>query len=247
MLRRTFLHLPGVGETTELRWWRNGLRNWTDALAATTRADQQAELHASLDAWAKGEWDYFDRRIGNVHKWRAWQEFRKSALCVDIETDGGYGPESITMIGAYDGQTVRTFVADENLQEAADYLERFPLLVTYNGVFFDLPLIRQRFTHRLRNHLHLDLRFPLHRLGYRGGLKPIEKAMGLMRSSETDGLTGWDAVRLWRESCAGSTEAMQLLRTYNAEDARNLWPLAERVFAMMSLLLEKRFSENCRT
>ncbi len=244
MLRRTFLHLPGVGEATELRWWRNGVRDWSDALAAARRADQQDELRATLAAWAHGDWAYFDRVIGNVHKWRAWPNLRKSALCVDIETDGGYGPESITMIGTYDGQTARTFTADENLQDAADHLEGFPLLVTYNGVFFDMPLIRQRFTHRLRNHLHLDLRFPLHRLGYRGGLKQIEKALNLARPPETDGLTGWDAVRLWRESRAGSSEALRLLKAYNAEDARNLWPLAEHVFAMMSLLTEKRFHEN---
>ena len=246
MLRSTFLHLPGVGEATELRWWRNGVRNWTDALSHTDRPDQRAELQASLHAWERGDWAYFDRVIGHAHKWRVWADLRGSAVCVDIETDGGAGPESITMIGAFDGQHVRTFTADENLQDAADYLEQFALLVSYNGVFFDLPLIRARFSHRLRNHVHWDLRFPLHRLGLRGGLKRIEKALQISRAPETEGLDGWDAVRLWREWRQGALPARRLLEAYNAEDARNLWPLAEYAFDRMSLQLEMKRRENCR-
>ena len=234
MLRRTFLHLPGVGESTERRWWQRGLRDWTVALAAPCREDQRDALLASVTALREENWAYFERSIANVHKWRAWSELADRALFVDIETNGGYGPQSITVIGTYDGSAVRHFVAGENLQEAADHLESYPLLVTFNGLFFDMPLIRQRFTHRLSNHLHLDLRFPLHRLGLKGGLKRIEHQLGLARSEATDGLGGWDAVRLWREWERGSREALELLLEYNAEDVRNLRPLAMHVAEQMT-------------
>lgn len=233
MLRQTFLHLPGVGEATERRWWQQGRTDWLSALAAPCRDDQRQTLEKSLAAFERGDWSYFDQALSNVYKWRAWDDFRDRTLFVDIETDGGYGPQSITVIGTYDGRTVRSFVMDENLQDAADYLEQFPLLVSFNGVFFDLPLIRQRFTHRLQNYLHLDLRFPLHRLGFKGGLKRIEQQVELQRSEATTGLDGWDAVRLWREWQYGSSEARELLLAYNAEDVRNLLPLAEMVYNRM--------------
>lgn len=231
MLRRTFLHLPGVGEATERRWWARGWLDWQDALQGDCSPAQAAALARSIEAFEQGQWRWFERMLGAAHKWRAWGELKHRAVFVDVETDGGYGPESITIVGAFDGREVRAFVADENLQEAADYLENFSLLVTYNGARFDLPLLRSRFTHRLQNFIHLDLRYPLHRLGLRGGLKKIEALFGLERSAETKGLNGWDAVRLWREWREGSEDARRVLLSYNAEDVRHLQPLAEWVYA----------------
>jgi len=234
VLRNTFLHLPGVGEATERRWWRQGRTDWSAALAAApSREDQRRALEDSLAAHAAGNWSFFEQALSHAHKWRAWGDLKDRAVFVDIETDGGTEPDSITVIGAFDGHTVHHFVADENMQDAADFLEQFPLLVSYNGALFDLPLLRERFTHRLQNYLQLDLRFPLHRLGHRGGLKQIERQVGLERSAETIGLGGWDAVRLWREWQWGSTEAREVLLAYNAEDVRNLLPLAELVYKQM--------------
>lgn len=230
MLRQTFLHLPGVGEATEKKWWQQGRTDWSSVLAEPCRDDWREILEESQNALESERWSYFDSALGNVHKWRIWDELGDRALFVDIETDGGTDPDSITVIGTFDGRQVRSFVKDENLQDAADYLEQFPLLVSFNGVFFDLPLIRQRFAHRLRNHFHLDLRFPLQRLGLKGGLKSIERQLDIERSDATTGLTGWDAVRLWREWRYGSGAALDLLLEYNAEDVRNLLPLAEWVY-----------------
>lgn len=231
MLRQTFLHLPGVGEATEKKWWQRGCTDWSTLLTESARDDWREILEESETALAAQRWTYFDQALGSVHKWRIWNELGDRALFVDIETDGGTDPDSITVIGTFDGKETRFFVMDENLQEAADFLEEFPLLVSFNGAFFDLPLIRKRFTHRLQNHFHLDLRFPLQRLGLRGGLKSIEQQLGIARSEATTGLNGWDAVRLWREWRRGSTEARELLLEYNAEDVRSLLPLAELTYA----------------
>jgi uncharacterized protein YprB with RNaseH-like and TPR domain len=233
MLRQTFLHLPGVGEATERRWWREGILDWEAALARPCKQAHRIKLEQSVAAFAKQEWRWFDEEIENAHKWRAWGDLADRALCVDIETNGGSGPESITIIGTFDGRETRAFVADENLQDAADYLEGFPLLVTFNGLYFDMPLMRSRFTHRLRNHLHLDLRLPLRQLGLRGGLKRIEIELGIERGVLTRGLGGWDAVRLWREWQAGSREARELLLMYNADDVQSLRTLAEWMHARL--------------
>jgi hypothetical protein len=36
MLKRTFVHLPGVGLKSEAHFWRQGLTAWEDFLAAST-------------------------------------------------------------------------------------------------------------------------------------------------------------------------------------------------------------------
>jgi uncharacterized protein YprB with RNaseH-like and TPR domain len=96
------------------------------------------------------------------------------------------------------------------------------MLVTFFGTGFDLPMLSRRFPDLAFDQLHVDLCHALRRLGYRGGLKKVEVDLGLVRAPETRGLSGWDAVRLWREHRAGSREALELLLAYNREDVLNM-------------------------
>ena len=202
MLRRTFLHLYGVGETTERRWWGRGLRDWTDYLAAAdppgppaARAENRRRITESLDCWERAAWGELNRRLPQISHWRAYGDLGARALYVDIETTGD-GLNEITVIGTYDGTTCKTFVAGRNLDEALREIDQYPLLVTFNGACFDLPIIRGHFRGEPINAFHIDLMYPLRRLGLRGGLKRIEQTLGIARPSELDGLSGWDAVRL---------------------------------------------------
>jgi uncharacterized protein YprB with RNaseH-like and TPR domain len=49
--------------------------------------------------------------------------------------------------------------------------------------------------------------------------------MGIQRSAATAGLSGWDAVRLWREYRRGRRQSLDILLAYNAEDVRNMTDL----------------------
>lgn len=234
MIRQTFLHIPGVGEATERRLWSAGLRTWDDLLASGSRPAWQSLLEESIRRHDRQDWGFFDRHLPSACKWRAYPELRDRVLYVDIETNGGMEPGDLTVLGTFDGRNVRSFIADRDLDAASDYLASFPLWVTYNGALFDVPFIRRRFTYNHFNHIHVDLRYPLHRLGYRGGLKRVEQQAGLRRSEQTRGLDGWDAVRLWRNWQAGHAGALELLLDYNAEDVRNLKPLMELVHREMA-------------
>ncbi len=44
------------------------------------------------------------------------------------------------------------------------------------------------------------------------------------------GFDGWDAVWLWQQAKLGSTEALDLLVTYNRFDTQNLFDLADIVY-----------------
>lgn len=232
-LRTSFVHLQGVGLATERRFHLRGLRTWDDLRADGAGERYARDLEESQRRFEAGDWAWFDRALPADQRWRAFGDFGSRALYVDIETDGGVHEDCITVIGCFDGREAHTFVRGRDLDRGREMIENHPLVVTFNGAAFDLPVIRRRFLYNLFNHVHVDLRFPLRKLGLAGGLKAIERQLGLDRPAEVSGLGGWDAVRLWREWEGGSEESLEILLAYNREDTRNMKPLMEHVYQKM--------------
>jgi uncharacterized protein YprB with RNaseH-like and TPR domain len=137
----------------------------------------------------------------------------------------------VTCIGISDGERVEAFVRGRDLELFPQVLRDVDLLVTYNGASFDLPVLRHAFPEvDFDRFHHIDLRFPLHRLGVRGGLKGAERQLGIERPYELSGVDGFMAVLLWREHRAGSATALDTLLRYCLEDVVNLKPLLALVF-----------------
>jgi uncharacterized protein YprB with RNaseH-like and TPR domain len=241
MLRNTFLHLPGVGPGTERRLWLEGVLTWEDALAHPLpwlgewqRRWLCAGLVESLERLRVEDAAYFHRRLPAGERWRALAEFAHQAVCLDIETTGlAFGPGHITVIGLYDGREYMAFVRGYNLHRFPKVVQRYRLLITYNGLRFDVPFIEAEMGPVLEGLAHLDIMYPLRRLGYRGGLKGVEVLTGLARPSALQGLSGYDAVRLWRLHQRGHRGALPTLIRYNAEDVVSLLPLAVLVYNEM--------------
>lgn len=239
MIERSFIHLPGVGSGTERKLWRSGLCTWHDLLAhagpppgvsAQRWEALRAELRASVAALRDLDHVYFSNRLPTREHWRTFRRFRSRVAYVDIETTGMGAWADITVVGLYDGLRVRTYIHGENLDDLEEDLAGYSLLVTFNGASFDLPYLRRRFPRVPWNHLHVDLRHVLRRLGHKGGLKAIEGACGLRRAPDIARLDGFDAVRLWEEYRRGSEEALELLVRYNTADITNLEALAEMAY-----------------
>ena len=241
MLRNTFLHIPGVGRTTERLLWERGYPDWEALLAnleeaplgTASKADAKDVLERSIASLATGEHQFFAKALGLNDAWRAFPEFRESCVYLDIETDGGYEGESVTMCGLYDGRNFRALIKDDDLHLLPDALSCYSMIVTFFGSGFALPMLQKKFWNLRYDQLHLDLCPTLKRLGIRGGLKRIEKQLGIARGDETDGLTGLDAVKLWREWLGGSAKSLEVLVEYNREDVVNLEKLAEIAYAKM--------------
>ena len=64
------------------------------------------------------------------------------------------------------------------------------MLVTFNGSQFDVPFLRAHFPKARLDQAHIDLRFALASLGYRGGLKVVEQTLGLRRDPAIQGMDG---------------------------------------------------------
>ena len=116
----------------------------------------------------------------------------------------------MTVAGLYDGQNMRQFVQGHNLQEFPRALAEFDLLVTFNGTQFDLPVLRAYFPELVLPPAHVDLRFLMARLGFKGGLKKIEPRFGIHRPKEVTGMDGYMAVLLWQRYQRGDKGALEL-------------------------------------
>ena len=238
MLERTFCHIPGVGGHTERSLWQQGCLSWHDYLASpkkfsiggVKRDFFDLYVRESADMLERGEHEFFAQALGAKEAWRAWPQFRNSCAYLDIETDGGQRGESITMVGLYDGADFNCLIKGEDLDQFPDVISKYSMIVTFFGSGFDVPMLRKAFPAVPFSQIHLDLCFGLKRVGYRGGLKKIEKQLGIARSEETDGLSGFDAIRLWREYQEGSDDSLKTLVEYNREDVVNLERLAEVAF-----------------
>ena len=152
---------------------------------------------------------------------------------LDIETTG-LSPEGaqITVIGIHlidgDKQSFVQLVGDDiSAESLLEALEGVTMIHTYNGSRFDLPFIYASLgvdLERLFN--HYDLMYHCWRCNLFGGLKRVEKMLGIPRKL-TD-ISGWDAVRLWWRYINDYDElALHTLLEYNREDVVNLKTLKE--------------------
>src|SRR5208337_1403149 len=107
------------------------------------------------------------------------------------------------------------------------------LLVSFNGSQFDVPFLRTHFPQARLDQSHIDLRFVLGSLGYKGGLKVVEGQLGLHRDPAIQGVDGFEAVRLWHRYLRGDRKALESLILYNLTDVANLVELAETGVELM--------------
>jgi uncharacterized protein YprB with RNaseH-like and TPR domain len=152
---------------------------------------------------------------------------------LDIETTG-LMPDGceITVIGIHlcRGQEV-DFVqlvgSDVTAAGILEALEGVDVLYTYNGSRFDLPFINARLGLNLEQYFdHRDLMYDCWRNNLRGGLKGVERQLGIKRKLAD--MNGYQAVRLWwRYVDTFDLDALNTLLEYNREDVVNLKTLRD--------------------
>ncbi len=249
MLTSTYIHMPKIGATVEKRIWSSGIRTWDDFL---DRKDELSISRSKMEMILTGiedskerllnrDFGFFAQSLPKAEQWRAFRDFSDKVAYVDIETTG-LSPQSshITVIGIYDGKDAKTYVKGIDLEDAVEELDKHEFLVTFNGSRFDLPFIKREFPQVNFNQLHADLMYPLRRISLTGGLKKIEVELGITRSEDTVGISGFDAVRLWNQYEKGDQDALELLLEYNREDIVNLQTIINKT---LQRFIDNKFSE----
>jgi len=239
MLQNTFIHIQSIGTITEQRLWESGLRDWdafTDDISIPLSGKRKYLLQKGIEESRQYLYQnhpaYFSKLLPSNQCWRLFPEFRNSIVYLDIETTGlDRHFNDITTIALYDRESICTYVQGQNLEDFIEDIQKYKVIVSYNGKSFDIPFIEHYFNIRL-DHANIDLRYVLFSLGFRGGLKGSERQLGTDRGDLSE-IDGFFAVLLWEEyQRTGDQKALNTLLAYNIQDTINLENLMVTAYNM---------------
>lgn len=232
-IENSFVPVRGVGEKTERRLWEAGVTHWDDfepSLVGEVQGENITDfIEQARDRLVAGDAAFFDRAFPSGSRWRLYENFRESACFFDIETTGLDARHSeVTTVSFHRAGETTTLVRGENLTRAAieRELDAADLLVSFNGKRFDVPFLERAFDLDITQP-HLDAMYPCRQLDLTGGLKAIERAVGIER--DRPDISGRDAVRLWHTYERGDEDALATLVSYNRADTVNLKTLMDTV------------------
>jgi uncharacterized protein YprB with RNaseH-like and TPR domain len=225
-IENSFVPVKGVGEKTERKLWQSGITTWhefDESVVGPTKAERITDfITTARDHLNEENSRFFGNTFPSECHWRLYENFSDDTFFLDIETTGlDKWNDDVTMVGLYRGDEMTTLVRGQNLSRRTltEELQGAKLLITFNGEQFDLPILDRAFDIDIEIP-HIDLMYPCRRLNLTGGLKLIERRVGIDR--DRPNLSGEDAVRLWREYERGDDIALDNLITYNQEDVMNL-------------------------
>jgi uncharacterized protein YprB with RNaseH-like and TPR domain len=152
---------------------------------------------------------------------------------IDIETTGlTYSASEITVVGIYicrgkETEFVQFVGKDISADAIMEALEGVEIIYSYNGSRFDLPFIHSQCGINLAERFHhRDLMFDCWGKKLYGGLKGVEKQLGVTR--KLPDMNGLEAVKLWWKYVDSfDLEALNKLCEYNKEDVVNLKTLRD--------------------
>ncbi len=183
MVDSTFQLAAGIGPTRERRLWQSGIARWRDLPESPTGglgANHDRALRAGIEeasaALARGDADALAALLPQGEHWRLFDAFGEDATYLDIETsDDVVGFEGISAIGFLNRDGPRLLLAARDLYHFPELARGWPMLVTFNGLSFDVPILRRAFPEWQPPRCHVDLRHVLARLGLHGGLAALCK------------------------------------------------------------------------
>lgn len=232
MIKNTFLFLPKISVKKEKFLWSIGIKTWDDFLISnelkgiSKRAKKQYDkiILDAKKALLNEDSSFFLDKLPHKENWRLYDYFKEDTIFLDIETSGVYG--YLTIVGLFDGYNTKIMIRDINLD--INYLKnellKYKLIITFNGSSFDLPFLKKRYNELIPKIPNIDLKYLCQKIGLFGGLKNIEKKLGIERKNKiVDNLYKGDPFKLWKIfKATGNKYYLDLLLEYNEEDVINL-------------------------
>lgn len=184
-----------------------------------------------------------------------YRKNRYKAAALDVETVAIDGPISVLSLykkKSKDCAELVQFTQSKDLNKASieQELEGVNVILTFNGLSFDLPKMNQEYPGAIPPSMPVvDLFLFAQAIGFKGGLKDLEKVFGIKRNSDSR-----SAVKkthaLWREfKESGDQKPLAQLLEYAAADVRNLYDLADTLceWADAKMALRKDTSRSNET
>lgn len=236
MIRKSFQLLERIGPGMEQKIWQQGVRDWNEFLkkqkikgiSDRSKAAYDKHLRRASCAIQDGDSTFFN---ACPEPWRLYNLFRDEALYLDIEVTGVNMSDDLLMIGLFDGIEYKCMMFNNmDLRGLSLYMQNFKLLVSFNGSRFDVPFMKKRYPGLLPDIPHIDVEPLCRRRGLTGGLKAVEKSLGIKRSRLVERMYSGDVNLLWRKYRAtGDDYFLKLLIEYNSEDVMNLPDILTKV------------------
>ncbi len=162
-------------------------------------------------------------------------ELHPHCAYLDIETTSlSPSDGDLTVIGLFldcgnDQEFIQLVGEEISTTKLRDIFEKVKVLYTYNGERFDLPYIEAKLGVDLAALCsHHDLMYDCWRRNLYGGLKEVERQLGIERN--LTGIDGFMAVRLWLNyKFYDDEKALLTLLGYNREDVLNLKALRQKL------------------
>jgi len=248
VIRNSFIFLERIGDKLERNIWQQGIHNWNDFLNRRYVKGiskfkklyyNRKVIKTRNNLYCNNSYYFYDI-LSSAETWRLYDYFKEDAVFLDIETTGLSSSSYLTLIGLYDGINTKTMIKGINLdfKKLKEELRKYKLIITFNGARFDLPFLNKRFPDLLPKLPHWDLRHSCKKIGLTGGLKEIEKKIGIKRNRIIEKMYGGDAVLLWRKfQATGDDYYLKLLVEYNEEDVINLKQISEHVYEKLKSCL----------
>ncbi len=240
MIRNSFIFLEGIGKEKEKKIWKSGIKSWDDFIKADRVfgvSQKRKSCYNRKIVEAKSQLydfnsSFFTKILPKSEHWRLYDFFREEAVFLDIEVDGMDNNSDITVVGLFDGISTKTMIRGINLdfKKLKDELRKYKIIVSFNGSVFDIPYIKKRYS-ILPDIPHFDLRFACNKVGLKGGLKEVERTLGIKRNHIVERIYNGDALTLYKMyRGSGDEHYLNLLIEYNEEDVINLKYIAELVY-----------------
>ncbi len=202
MIRNSFIFLDRVGKRKEQQIWEQGIHTWQDFLdspnivgiSSRSKAYHCRQINQASHALYSLDSSFFSKALSLSEQWRLYRFFREEAIFLDIETSGVEKWDDVTVVGLFDGTDTKIMIRGINLDFHAlsRELANYKIIVTFNGSSFDIPFIRKRYPGVIPDIPHVDVRHLCERAGLTGGLKEIEKTLGIKRSRIIERFYGGD-------------------------------------------------------
>jgi len=242
VIQNSFIFLEKVKKGIERNLWKQGIHNWDSflnrknivGLSNSRKKYYDRKILEARKALYNFDSTYFKNILPQSEYYRLYDFFKEDSVFLDIETTGlDSRNNDITLIGLFDGINTKTMIKGINFdfKSLKKELENYKLIITFNGSSFDVPFINKTYPNLLPDIPNFDIKSVTDRLSLKGGLKEIEKKLGIKRNKIIEKFYGGDALTLWKMYRATGDDyylkLLILLIEYNEDDIINLKTIAD--------------------
>ncbi len=238
MLMETFTIFNGITLQDEIKLKSMGVKTWDDLLKKEEISKNKKlvrEIKKAKKKYKKNDVKFFLKIIPKNERWKILGDFHDKMCFLDIETTG-LENKNLTVLGICNYEKhYRVFVNGINfkIREILKILKDCKIIVTFYGTKFDIPFLSENYKRigkKLEKIYHVDLYYLSREVGLSGGLKSIEKAIGIEREEEIKEFSGLDAVKLWEKYKNEDLGSLIKLIRYNRSDTLNLVEIVKYIY-----------------